>query len=279
MSDDKREKLREYLRNNRPKNNINLGNNSNKEKSNKNLEDDLNLDNSNLNNSQISDNKTNLDKRDYDKDPILIPNKALGINFLFLIYSLAFMFLFAFIFGVEINFKNWSAQGALGGALFLIKEFFTARYQNIKFANSKIEIIENEIIVQAIENKSIYNLFFNYSNAYSFENKIPISKELIIFSLLLLGISILYFKGFGVFAMLIIAPILGYFIPRIYIFGKNRFKMSKSLAICYEKDDKKEFINILIKPNWYFEIKEYFKNIKNININKNKVVFSVFDNI
>ena len=55
--------------------------------------------------------------------------------------------------------------------------------------------------------------------------------------------------------------------------------MSKSLAICYEKDDKKEFINILIKPDWYFEIKEYFKNIKNIKINKNKVVFSVFDNI
>ena len=275
MSDDKREELREYLGNNRPKNRVNLGNNSNnKENSNKSLENDLNLDN-----SQILNNKINSIKRDYDKEPILIPNKALGINFLFLIYSLAFMFLLAFIFGVEINFKNWSAQGALGGALFLIKEFFTARYQNIKFANSKIEIIENEIIVQAIENKSIYNLFFNYSNAYSFENKIPISKELIIFSLLLLGISILYFKGFGIFAMLIIAPILGYFIPRIYIFGKNKFKMSKSLNICYEKDNKKEFINILIKLDWYFEIKEYFKNIKNININKNKVVFSVFDNI
>ena len=275
MDHEKREKLREYLRNNRPKNSANLGNSSNnKENSNKSLENDLNLDN-----SQILNNKINSIKRDYDKEPILIPNKDLGINFLFLIYSLAFMFLLAFIFGAEINFKNWSGQGALAGVLFSIKEFFTARYQNIKFTNSKIEIIENEIIVQIIENKSIYKLFFNYSNAYSLENKIPISKELIIFSLLLLRTSILYFKGFGIFAMLIIAPILGYFIPRIYIFGKNRFKMSKSLAICYEKDDKKEFINILIKPDWYFEIKEYFKNIKNININKNKVVFSVFDNI
>ena len=70
MSDDKREKLREYLRNNRPKNRVNLGNSSDdKENSNKNLENDLNLDNSNLNNSQISDNKTNLNKRDYDKEP------------------------------------------------------------------------------------------------------------------------------------------------------------------------------------------------------------------
>lgn len=63
MSDDKREKLREYLRNNRPRNRVNLGNSSdNKEDSNKNLEDGLNLDN-----SQILHNKTNSHKRDYDK--------------------------------------------------------------------------------------------------------------------------------------------------------------------------------------------------------------------
>ena len=67
MSDDKREKLREYLRNNRPRNNINLDNNSNNiENSNKNLED-----NSNLNNSQISSNE-NSNQRDYDKEPIVI---------------------------------------------------------------------------------------------------------------------------------------------------------------------------------------------------------------
>ena len=77
MSDYKREKLREYLRNNRPKNRVNLSNSSNnKEKSNKNLEDDLNLNNSNLDNdsnldnSQISNNKIN--KRDYDKEPLII---------------------------------------------------------------------------------------------------------------------------------------------------------------------------------------------------------------
>ena len=67
MSDDKREKLREYLRNNRPKNSVNLGNNSNnKENSNKNLKNESNLDN-----SQISNNKTNLNKRDYDKEPLI----------------------------------------------------------------------------------------------------------------------------------------------------------------------------------------------------------------
>ena len=73
MSDDKREKLREYLRNNRPKNNINLGNNSdNKKNSNKNLEKDSNLDNSNLNNFQNLSSKTKPNKRDYDKEPLII---------------------------------------------------------------------------------------------------------------------------------------------------------------------------------------------------------------
>lgn len=72
-------KLREYLRNNRPKNRVNLGNSSNnKENSNKNLENDLNLDNSNLNNnsnldsSQILNKKTKPNKRDYDKEPLII---------------------------------------------------------------------------------------------------------------------------------------------------------------------------------------------------------------
>ncbi|MCZ6110828.1 hypothetical protein [Campylobacter ureolyticus] len=64
MSDDKREKLREYLRKNRPKDRVNLCNNSNdKENSNKNLEDDLNL-----------DNEINSNKRDYDKEPLIIKN-------------------------------------------------------------------------------------------------------------------------------------------------------------------------------------------------------------
>ena len=87
MSDDKREKLREYLRNNRPKSKINLGNNSdNKENSNKNLEDDLNLDNSNLNNFQISSNKTNSHKRDYDKEPVVLKDYTAYMKFHYFLY-------------------------------------------------------------------------------------------------------------------------------------------------------------------------------------------------
>ncbi|MCZ6155542.1 hypothetical protein O6B72_01730 [Campylobacter ureolyticus] len=81
MSDDKREKLREYLRNNRPKNRVNLGNNSNnKEKSNRNLDKNLNSDN-----SQISNNKSN--KRDYDKEPLIIRDYNMHETAFFTVYS------------------------------------------------------------------------------------------------------------------------------------------------------------------------------------------------
>ena len=101
MSDDKREKLREYLRNNRPKNSVNLGNSyDDKENSNKNLEKDLNSDNLNLNNnsdldnSQISDNKINSNKIDYDKEPIIIKSLgATGIYFYAILVAIAMFFL------------------------------------------------------------------------------------------------------------------------------------------------------------------------------------------
>ena len=84
MSDDKREKLREYLRNNRPKNRVNLGNigPNDKENSNKNLEKDLNFDNSNLNNSQNLPSKTKPKKRDYDKEPLIVKNYSVLLVFI-----------------------------------------------------------------------------------------------------------------------------------------------------------------------------------------------------
>ena len=83
MSDDKREELREYLRNNRHKNSVNLCNSSdNKEISNKNLENDLNLDN-----SQILNNKINSIKRDYDKEPLIIRDYNMHETAFFAVYS------------------------------------------------------------------------------------------------------------------------------------------------------------------------------------------------
>ena len=81
MSDDKREKLREYLRNNRPKNRVNLGNSS-YENSNNEL-DGLNSDeNLNSDNSQISSSK-NSNQRDYDKEPLIVKNYSPLLTFIF----------------------------------------------------------------------------------------------------------------------------------------------------------------------------------------------------
>ena len=117
MSDDKREKLREYLRNNRPKNSVNLGNSyDDKENSNKNLEKDLNSDNLNLNNnsdldnSQISDNKINSNKRDYDKEPIIIKSLgATGIYFYAILVAIAMFFLDKKMYDLGILQPNYSS--------------------------------------------------------------------------------------------------------------------------------------------------------------------------
>ena len=77
MDDEKREKLREYLRNNRPKNNINLGKKSNnKENFTENLKKD-----------------SDLNKRDYNKEPLIITN----YDRLFSIISLYMSFIAIFI--------------------------------------------------------------------------------------------------------------------------------------------------------------------------------------
>ena len=74
MSDNKREKLREYLRNNKPK--IILGSSDENFKFDEKFE---NLRSSNLkdqNNNEISNNQTNSNKRDYDKEPLIIYDRT-----------------------------------------------------------------------------------------------------------------------------------------------------------------------------------------------------------
>ena len=74
MDDDKRETLMEYLRNSKSKNKINLDN------------------------SQISDNKTNLNKRDYDKEPIVLNNYEMIFAMLCDILSLIFALIIVIFF-------------------------------------------------------------------------------------------------------------------------------------------------------------------------------------
>ena len=79
MDDDRRETLMEYLRNSKSKNKINLDN------------------------SQISNNKTNSNKRDYDKDPIILNNYEMIFAMLCDILSLIFALVVTIFFDAICN--------------------------------------------------------------------------------------------------------------------------------------------------------------------------------
>ena len=159
MSDDKREKLREYLRNNRPKNKINLGNNSNnKEK--KNLDNDLNLDN-----SQISNNKIN--KRDYDKEPLILKNYTEHMSMhlgLCLIVSF-FIFLNFSSFFEEYDYGNINLIFLFVNMLLFIVFLFIDIYLFIFFNSvNRIVVLYNSYAIFYKENKIKKEFFLKGKN-------------------------------------------------------------------------------------------------------------------
>ncbi len=168
MSDDKREKLREYLRNNRPKNSVNLGNSSNnKENSNKNLEDDLNLDNSNLNNSQISNNKIN--KRDYDKEPLILKDYSISMaTHLIMCGILWFIVFFALsVFVAQFDYKDESRNfHALFVVIFTYIVFFITDIYLFSIFNSskRFVILYNSYAIFYKENKIKKEFFLKGKN-------------------------------------------------------------------------------------------------------------------
>ncbi|MCZ6116287.1 hypothetical protein [Campylobacter ureolyticus] len=165
MDDDKREKLREYLRNNRPKNNINLGNSfNNKENSNKNLED-----NSNLNNSQISNNKTNSIKRDYDKEPIIIKDYSISMaTHLIMCGILWFIVFFALsVFVAQFDYKDESRNfHALFVVIFTYIVFFITDIYLFSIFNSskRFVILYNSYAIFYKENKIKKEFFLKGKN-------------------------------------------------------------------------------------------------------------------
>ncbi|WP_297573956.1 hypothetical protein [uncultured Campylobacter sp.] len=272
MDDDKREKLREYLRNNRSKNRVNLGNNSdNKENSNKNLEDDLNLDN-----SQISHNKTNSHKRDYDKKPIIIKDYG---NFYQLFIYLSFWFIVVIICGKD----AWNRDGIYQGkaqviigvvaisisAYLLIRntfKYFKDNKQKFIFTKDTLSYIAYEQnTTQNINNiNSVCRLFIGGNHTYgknAYQNKTLFQLffktdilELFYYLFIVIYTTILY---------------LIFILPYRIIFQKAFFILNKNFLILFNDGS---FMNITINSkNEYDEIIKYFK-FQNIEVKK-KVKF------
>lgn len=288
MSDDKREKLREYLRNNRPKNRINLGNSSdNKEDSNKNLENDLNLDNlnlnndSNLNNSQISDNKINSNKRDYDKEPIIIKSlSATGIYFYAILVVIAMFFLDKKMYDLEILQPNYSSTTLY--YIYTSEGFLPRIILMIVFAFAVKLIVKKDLII--INNSYItYNNNYNskgldvytikYDNFLSRNNLINTNlwHKLCILWVLILVVSFL-FKNYEIFYMVAKTPIYIYlpFILMVFINGGLNYILSFGVLYIKTKNYKK-IIPLISKKDRY-EIRMYFLEKLGVDI-ENKIIY------
>ncbi len=281
MDHEKREKLREYLRNNRPKNRINLGNNSdNKEKSNKNLEDDLNLDN-----SQILNNKINF--RDYDKEPLIVKNYLKFVNIILIFVYFFLLFLFLIFIGVETRYRSGGIGiGMFTGLSYVLFQPYDKNLTLIIFNNQFIKYqINNEW--KKIKISDIKEINKNCSNSYLDLHKIKISNSLLIASIVLFFSTCILVKDYKTAFVIVILPVISYFLARFILFAfinKTIFgyKVFNSVAI-YKKQNflskDENYINILPNKKNLKEIEIYFVNKLNINLKNQKCYFSVFKKI
>ena len=288
MIDDKREKLREYLRNNRPKNSVNLGNSyDDKENSNKNLEKDLNSDNLNLNNnsdldnSQISDNKINSNKRDYDKEPIIIKSLgATGIYFYAILVAIAMFFLDKKMYDLGILQPNYSSTTLY--YVYTSEGFLPRIISMIIFAFAVKLIVKKDLII--INNSYItYNNNYNskgldvytikYDNFLSRNNLINTNlwHKLCILLVLILVMSFL-FKNYEIFYMVAKIPIYIYFPFILMVFMNGGLNYILSFGVLYIKTKNYKKIIPLISKKDRYEIRMYFLEKLGIDI-ENKIIY------
>ena len=228
----------------------------------------------------LNDN-VNLNQKDYDKEPIIIQNKLSYMNFLIIVFCLLLFAFFIIIFDIEFGLGNYSAQGTFAGLAYAIKEFFTRKENNIKFTNSAVQYMTNGKIETEIKLSEISQITQTCSNSYKNEQKLPISNEFIIISVLVIGIFIFIFRGFGFFAIVILTPIVSYFLARflVHIWQNGRiadYKIFDGIAIFSKTNNNIYRINFLPNLLERQEIRRYFADLKNIDINKTEKKFSIF---
>ncbi|MDU7070428.1 hypothetical protein [Campylobacter ureolyticus] len=256
MDDDKIEKLREHLRNNRPKSKINLGNSSdNKENFTENLKKD-----------------SDLNKRDYDKDPLIIKNLKYKLNYLSSVLCLiltSFFTIIAIIFDLvpiqKIIFNDFIAFIVLYPAFTDGKNSVDGYF---KFENSTITSFG--FFEKKIETKEISKIIKTFDTSESM-NTISANKYIVFIGLFLIflviktAFQIFHINIFNFILFVFILLIIG-MIPH-FIFYRSfsePFIIYNMIAI-FDKND--TIINVLIPgKNEYYELKKYFLYRKNINL-------------
>ena len=284
MSDDKRERFRKYLRNNRPKNKINLNHSSNnKENSNKNLENDLNLNNSNLDNSQISNNSANSNKRDYDKEPLIIYDRTDLVikNSIILIY-----FMIASLIIKNIFFYSPDADlFKTAGCLFLVackKQFDIIFYKDavMLFYNDKIiKMVKDQIFVELkpTQLKTIKKSFSYILPNYYPETSYTEIKISIIFLFVCIISLFIVFENRAVLILIFFIFIVSIIIslPLITVIFRNN--VDKIYPIIFIQSINGLYCNFMVgKKSEYEELKIYFKEKRNIDLDKVEFKISTF---
>ena len=278
MEEDKREKLREYLRNNRPKNRANLGNSSNnKENSNKNLENDLNSDNLNLNNnsdldnSQILNNKINSNKRDYDKEPLLIKNHNPDVSSFRGFCFLVLVFISLFIVDIPTDRKIFNFFAAIILASRLATD--PNKGKIIEFKNDKIvcykESFQKEIKISSkLKIKKTVQMFYGFYNYNlgNFKQNIPFFIVLFCFSLIFIQIFI---ENLYLFILIFIGIISLFFLPSILMHLKRDKDIPDLIFDNIVVDDGENKTSILVMSlDEYLAIRKYFLDITLIDLDK-----------
>ena len=232
------------------------------------------MDNSNLNNSQNLSNKAKPKKRDYDKEPLIIRDYNMHETAFFAVILLLF-FLFDFIFNDTSEFFTPKRVVFIFILLEIILELFKCFHKNIIFYNSKIVYKKGSDTALEINLSDIVGVYKTAMCNENFQTQKFISKKLFIFAAVLVGLVMIIFdfNTFIFFFGWIFATFFGgKFIFFVLLNKKIRFIIYTSYLIKTEKN----IINFLPKESYDIEIKRYFFDKINIDIEKVQCNFIVF---
>ena len=234
----------------------------------------------------------NYNKRDYDKEPLIIQDyyndKTVNKFIIYIILPIliicaiisqsmhdASRYFFIFLYGFF---------GLIIIILFLVRKMNKPTKNNdfFKFTNSNIVYINKNKQIKNLEKNNIARLILSFDRRY--DNKYKASKFFIfyicIFLIVWCGLLIFIYNVFIlIFALLFVYFMLFGFKPLLHI-HKGGFKSLRFFdqLVIYESEFKGgKIINILIATNdEYNELREYFLQILNIDINEVPRTFSVF---
>lgn len=248
---------------------------------NENLNDSLNLkENGNLNNSNSSDtanlNNKNYNKRDYNKEPIVIKDQLFKIKFLSTILIVIIVILGLLFIDIEIDKKIF--------LIFLVAIQQYRMYKNYKrntkiiFYNRRIEKWQDGKITCKLNNMDIKKILKTIDSTlpYSEFDLASAKVEKWFFGIYFLILFIFFTIKFIIFApFFLFVIILILFLPQFIFHKYNEYKFMSNRNINYLYDIlfiqawQGNFLNFLISSNSeYLELRKYFIQLTNINLDE-----------